>query len=363
MNRVLIVRLGALGDIVHGIPVAAALRRGYPDARIDWLVSAKHRAVLDLVPVVDRRLALGPGGALFDAVRELRRANYDVALDLQGLLKSSILARASGAKRVIGFGSRSAREPLARLFYTEAHDPVGRAAPSGAAGAGSSGPSRGLYGPAGRSLHVIYQNLSLLEPLGVMAREPEFPIEAVDSAVARRIVEETGGRYALLNPGAGWPNKQWPPERFGAVAAALRERRGLTSVVLWGPGEDALAAEVAAHSGGAARVSPATTIADLVALARAASLMISGDTGPAHLAAAVGTPIVGLYGPTWPARNGPWSPDDVVLSRAEICRCHHRRRCRLPVRCLLDVQVAETLAAVERRLAAVERGAPAGRSQ
>lgn len=363
MNRVLIVRLGALGDLVHAIPVAAALRRARPGVRIDWLVAAKHRALLDLVPVVDRRLALGRGGAaLIDAVRELRRARYDVALDLQGLLKSAALARASGARRVIGFGSGSAREPLARLLYTEARDPVARAGPTGddgarraadslgSAGPGPGGPNAGLYGPAGRSLHVVRQNLSLLNAIGVTAGEPEYPVDRVESPVARHVAAEAGGRYALVNPGAAWPNKRWPPARFGAVAAALRERHGLVPVVLWGPGEEALAAEVAAAAAGAARVSPATAVGDLVALLRGALLMVSGDTGPAQLAAAVGTPIVGLYGPTWPARNGPWSPDDVALSRAEICRCHHRRRCRLPVMCLLDIEVEEVLAAVERRL-------------
>src|SRR5712691_3281525 len=131
MTRFLIVRLGALGDIVHAIPVAAALRRAFPDSRIDWLVSAKHRELLDLVPVVDRRLVIndrneGAGGAsLISAIGDLRQGHYDVALDLQGLLKSAVLARSSGAPRVVGFSSRYLRERLARLFYTEVYDPGG----------------------------------------------------------------------------------------------------------------------------------------------------------------------------------------------------------------------------------------------
>src|SRR6185312_3838549 len=129
VTRFLIVRLGALGDIVHAIPVAAALRRAYPQARIDWLVSAKHREILDLVPVIDRRLVINDrgdasgGASLLAAIRELRRSQYDVAIDLQGLIKSALLARSSGAPRVIGFSSRYSRERAARLFYTEAHDP------------------------------------------------------------------------------------------------------------------------------------------------------------------------------------------------------------------------------------------------
>ena len=344
MNRILIVRLGALGDVVHAIPVAAALRRAFPAARIDWLVSAKHREILDLVPVIDRRLVItdrpsGPsagkpdGTPLITAIRELRKSRYDVAIDLQGLIKSAVLARASGAPRVVGFSSRYARERAARLFYTEAFDP-GRG---------------GLYDPR-ETRHVVDINLGVLGMLGIMSPAREFPIDTIDSDAARIARDQTGGRYALLNPGAAWPNKRWPPDRLAAIATELRRRHGLRSVVLWGPGEEALAAGVAASADGAAFVSPRTTIADVVALARGAALMVSGDTGPTHLAAAVGTPIVGIYGPTRPARNGPMSPHDVTVSRDSVCQCHHLRRCTRDRMCLLDIEVAEVLDAVERRL-------------
>jgi lipopolysaccharide heptosyltransferase I len=347
--RVLIVRLGALGDVVHAIPVAAALRRAYPHARIDWLVSAKHREILDLVPVIDRRLvvndrpstgsgqAADPAGgtSLVAAVRELRRARYDIAIDLQGLIKSALLARLSGAPRVLGFSASYAREGLARLFYTDVHDP-GRG---------------GLY-DARETRHVVDINLGVLALLGITGVRAEFPLETPSSAAARTIVEQTGGRYALLNPGAAWPNKRWPPDRLAAVAVELRERHGVASVVLWGPGEESLAGEVVAAARGAAVLSPKTTVGDLVAMARGAALMVSGDTGPTHIAAAVGTPIVGLYGPTRPVRNGPMSPLDITVSRDAICQCHHLRRCRVDRMCLLDIAADEVIAAVERRLAA-----------
>jgi heptosyltransferase-1 len=353
VTRFLIVRLGALGDVVHAIPVAAALRRAFPDGRIDWLVSAKHREILDLVPVIDRRLVIDDpstrsarstrgepaGTSLLSAIRELRRSRYDVAIDLQGLIKSAVLARASGAPRVIGFSSRYARERAARLFYTEAHDP-GRG---------------GLYHPR-ETRHVVDINLGLLARLGITAPAREFPIDAVDSAAARTARQLTGDRYALLNPGAAWPNKRWPPERLAAIAAALRERHGLMSVVLWGPGEETLAEAVVAAADGAAVKSPQTAIADVVALAREAALMVSGDTGPTHIAAALGTPIVGIYGPTRPARNGPISPLDVTVSRDSTCQCHHLRRCTRDRMCLLDIEVAEVLDAVERRLGAEAKG-------
>jgi heptosyltransferase-1 len=336
MNRILLVRLGALGDVVHAIPVAAALRRAFPAARIDWLVNERHREILDLVPVIDRRIVIH---SVLGAIAGLRRSQYDVAIDLQGLLKSAALARSSGAGRVIGFATSYLRERLARPFYTEVYDP----------GCG------GIYDPR-ETRHVVQINLGLLQPLGVAAGVPEFPIAPVDSAVARAMHKQTGGRYALLNPGARWPNKRWPASRFGRVAAALRERYGVMSIALWGDGELALADQVVAHGDGAALASPPASLADLVALARGASVVVSGDTGPMHIAAAVGAPIVGIFGPTRPSRNGPWSANDVTVSRAEVCACHHLRQCRLERMCLLDVEVGDVLDAIDRRIGAGSRG-------
>ena len=346
MPKFLIVRLGALGDIVHAIPVAAALRRAFPSARIDWLVSAKHREILDLVPVIDRRLVIndrgdaGGGAPMLAAVRELRRTGYDAAIDLQGLIKSALIARAAGASKVLGFSGRYLREAFARFLYTDVHDPGGE----------------GIYAPSEKR-HVVEINLGLLGPLGITAGKPEFPIDQAVSDVARQMRERTPGGYALLNPGAAWPNKRWPPSRLAALAAKLRDRRQLMSVVLWGPGERELAEEVVARAEGAAVLSPQTSIADVVALARDAAVMVSGDTGPTHIGAAVGTPIVGIYGPTRPERNGPWLPEDETVSRADVCECHHLRRCTRARMCLLDIELDEVLSAVERRLAADRRRA------
>jgi heptosyltransferase-1 len=344
--RILIVRLGALGDIVHAIPVAAALRRADAEARIDWLVSASHRDILDLVPAVSNVIAVNDrGGAagglsIAAAVARLRRARYDVAIDLQGLLKSALFARLSGARRVIGFAAPQVRERVAAWFYTETYDP-----------------GRGGVRAGGDMMHVVRLNLGFLGQLGIEAGEPEFPIQVPESSVVREVVARAGGRYALLNPGAAWPNKRWPADRFAAVARHLRDRHGLASVALWGPGEQPLAEAIVSGSSGAAQLSPRTTVRDVVALTHGAALMISGDTGPTHIAAAVGTPIVGIYGPTWPARNGPWRSADVVVSRADVCECHHLRRCRRAVMCLLDIGVGEIAAAADRRL---EGGAPRG---
>jgi len=308
--------------------------------------------------------------AVAHTVAELRRAHYDIAFDLQGLLKSSLLARSSGARRVVGFAARHLRERWAHLFYTETVEP-----------------------PTG--VHVVDKNLALLAAVELRDLPKRFPLEAPESECVAEVragiraepFDSAQGRqarplrsatsnaaFAVINPGGGWPNKRWPPEWLGAVADRLRTNHALPSVVLWGPGEESLARTVVESSRGAARLAPATDVGEMIAMVRAASLLVSGDTGPLHIAAAVGTPIVGIYGPTSPARNGPWDPADVCVSRFDACRCHHRRRCRFPmatrpstptrvprwgpragdsaVWCLLDIGVDEVMSAIDRRLAA-----------
>ena len=329
--NILIVRLGALGDIIHAVPAAAALRNAFPDARIDWLVEARHRAMVDLITVIDRPVVLERASitAWIDVVRRMREVRYDVAIDFQGLMKSAVLARASGASRVVGFSIWHLREKGARPFYSEIHRDT----------------------PAERADHIIRQNLALLRSVGVTDTTIRFPLADVHSRALEEIQSTLGGEqpFALINPGAAWPNKRWPPDRFGEAAAFLREVRGLPSFVLWGPGEEGLAGAVVETSSGAARVAPATRLADLLALCRAAALMVSGDTGPLHIAAAVGTPTVSIFGPTDPQRNGPWSTDDVTVSRYGICGCHYERRCRRTEWCLESITVPEVTAAVQQR--------------
>lgn len=342
MTRILIVRLSALGDIIHALPVLFALKRSQPSITVDWLVEDAYAAVLALVPELDRRIivrARSPGGVdaairfggggigYARAVSFLRAQHYDAALDLQGLIKSAVWARASGAGRVIGFARDHLREPLAARLYTETVTPPG----------------------AG---HVIDKNLSVLRALEVPEAPVEMKLQAAASAAVVAAIAAAGGpnRFIVLNPGAAWPNKRWPADRFGAVAAALFRRAKVRSLVTWGPSERALAESVVSASGGAAVLAPATSVSDLAALMREAALAVSGDTGPLHIAAAMGTPLVGIYGPTWPERNGPWDPKDHVLSRADTCVCHHKRRCLRGAPCVNEIAIEQVVAAAERRL-------------
>ncbi len=327
----LIVRLGSLGDVIHAIPAVAALRARQPGARIDWLVDPRYTPVVQLVEGVDAALPLDPRagvGNLLRAIANLRRARYDAAVDLQGLIKSAALARGSGAQRVIGFPREHLREPLSRIFYSDTPDP-------------------------GRDPHVIRKNLALMQALGVEDVRITFPLKVPRTVAADTVAARFGpDGFAMINPGAAWPNKRWPPERFGVIAAEIRERIGVRSLVVWGPGEEAIAAGVVSASRGAAELAPRTTIVDLFDIARRAKLMVSGDTGPLHIAAAVGTPVVALFGPTFAERNGPWSTADVTISRAPRCSCHYERTCRLQRPCIEDIGVDEVVSAAENRVAA-----------
>ena len=344
--KVLLVRLGALGDIIHAVPAALALA-AIPGTEIDWLVDPRHHAVLNLFDLPVRPVALSGGGAsappafappasspagILDSIRTiraLRQRAYDVAIDLQGLIKSAVLARLSGARRVIGFARHALREPSATIMYTETVDP-------------------GTYG------HVIQKNVALVSTLAKGASDTAGPKPGLRIAMplkARTASPATAAApYAIINPGAGWPNKRWAADRFGAIAKRLRAKHGLAVVVTWGPGEEPLARAVVESSSGAAQEAPPTTLPELLALIRGAQLMIAGDTGPLHLAAAASTPIVSMFGPTDPKRNGPWASDDVSVSEFHHCICHHKRECSRATRCLDDISVDDVTRAVAVRL-------------
>jgi ADP-heptose:LPS heptosyltransferase len=338
--RALIVRLSSIGDVVHTLPTLAALRQH--EWEVGWVVEPASRSLLAGNPALAQVVA-APAAKAFrwadalGAMRAVRERRPDVALDFQGLWKSAAWARLAGARRVVGFDRPWRREPGSALLIGEK-----------------------TTLPLGRD-HVIDKNLALLGPLGIEATGlREFPLPPSPDAVQR--VDE-GQRelvvrdFAILNPAGGWESKLWPAERFGEVAKGLRER-GLRSVVTWGPGEDALADRVVASSEGAAVRSFPTTLLDYVELARRARLVIAADTGPLHLACAVGTPVVALFGPTDPARNGPFEPADEVIRRTPPCAPCYRRGCTRHSGIMADIPAAEVLGAAERRLAAAREPQP-----
>jgi ADP-heptose:LPS heptosyltransferase len=337
--KALLVRLSSIGDVVHTLPALAALHRHGWEA--GWLVEPPSRVLLDDNPLLARvvvspaRKAFGWGEAVSTA-RTLRAQGYDVALDFQGLWKSAAWARVSGARRVVGWARVSRREPASALLVGERVERRGGG-------------------------HVIDKNLALLRPLGIEAVGlREFPLPLSAEAVARVEAGLQGfgdGAIAVLNPGGGWASKLWPAERFGELAKGLRSL-GLLPLVSWGPGEEALADRVVAASAGTAVRSFPTTLLDYVEIARRARLVVAADTGPLHLACAVGVPVVALFGPTDPARNGPFAPEDVVVRRMPPCAPCYSRTCTRHADVMAGIGVAEVLSAAERRLAAAREGAP-----
>jgi heptosyltransferase-1 len=307
-----------------------------PGVEIHWLVDTRHAALASLVDGVDRwflwdapRLG-GPRGAL-RVVASLRAQRYDAALDLQGLMKSAILARCSGAARVIGFPSAHLRERAAAWCYSEQPE-------------------------IGHVSHVVDRQLDLLRAVGIAHAPRAFPLRAASTPAAAAVSRLAGGGpFALLIPGAGWPNKEWGPGRFGALASAMAARWGWTPVVAWGPNERALAEEVVRASDGTARLAPPTDVADLAALAPAAMVVVGGDTGPVHLSEAAGGRVVCIQGPTDPVRNGPFLPGSGSVSRFDSCACRYERSCRREDPCIAAIGVDEVLREVER----VRRGAAA----
>lgn len=331
--KVLLARLSSIGDVVHTLPVAAALRRAGHD--VVWLVEPAGRALLDENPAVARVVGTPAArGLTWDAaratLRALRSERCDVALDLQGLWKSAAWARLSGAARVAGWGRRLRREPASALLLRETLE----------------SPPRGT--------HVIDRNLALLRLLGIEAEGtrdfPLPPLARADASVEAGLRALGLDDFVLLDPGGGWAGKLWAPERYAALAAALR-LRGFRSLVAWGPGEQDLAERVVAASGGAAVRAFPTTLLEFGALARRARLVVAGDTGPMHLACALGAPVLALFGPTDPARNGPFAADDVVVARRPPCFPCYRRGCATHAGVMDLLDVDEVLAGAERRLA------------
>jgi heptosyltransferase-1 len=345
LNSLLIVRLSAMGDIIHTLPAAIALRQAFPHATLGWLVEERWAELLCTLrhprsgprnpqrPLVDRVHTVNTAEwrhALFSfntwqqmavGLSHLRGTKYDVAIDFQGAIRSALLSRWSGAPIV--YGSSQPRENAASMFYTRRILPAGT--------------------------HVVEQAMALA---GAIIATPaptelqvEFPVDPdAEQAMAGLIAEARN--FAILNPGAGWGAKRWPAERFGQVAQALA-KDGLCSLVNYGPGEEELAVAVESASEGAAR-KVSCSIAELITLTRRARLFIGGDTGPMHMAAALKIPVVAIFGPTNPERNGPFGTRSIVL-RSASSKTDHARHSE-PEQGLLEITVAEVVAAARRLL-------------
>jgi len=347
-RKLLIVRLGSMGDIIHTLPAVTALRRAFPEIILGWVVEecwaellctlpeprsgplSLRRPLVDRVHTVNTKawraspFSTQTWEQIAAGLSELRAQQYDAAVDFQGAVRSALITRWSRAPVIYGFAQP--RESVASMFYTR---PV-----------------------SARGSHIVEQNLSLAEEV---ARRPlqlpkiEFPS---DQAVEEKCEERFGrnvGDFAVLNPGAGWGAKRWPPERYGQVAQVLAAE-GVKSLINFGPGEEPLMREVESASGGTA-MGVTLSLTELIALTRRARIFVGGDTGPMHLAAALGVPVVAIFGPTNPARNGPFATRSIVL-RSPISSTSHSRRVQ-PDPGLLEIRVDEVVAAARTLLRSV----------
>jgi lipopolysaccharide heptosyltransferase I len=349
--KILLVRLSAFGDCLHAVPTLVALRRHFPDAEIGWAIEEGPATVLRTHPMVDnfhifpRQAFNRKEGSILERMqsirnfrKELAARNYEYAIDLQGLTKSGLVSWWSGAKRRIGFKGGESRE-LNLLFNSE------------------------RVVPPAEAVHIVEKNLSLLQPLGVeLPHKPEWVMPSYKVEVeglrpfwnACGLLDEKGAtrEYCVVNPGATWLTKRWPPALFGEVAKGLIERSNLPVIVPWAGADERKAAEtIVSLAGSRAFLSPPTNLRQLAALIAPAALFVGNDTGPLHLAVALHVPTVAIFGATDPLRNGPYGSQHRMQTGGVECHPCWKTSCaRRDLACLMKVQPDVVLRSCEHSL-------------
>ena len=326
-ERFLVVRLGSLGDIVHTFPAVAGLRKSFPAAEIVWLTHPRWAELVacsnlatEVWPVDSRDLS-----SVRLTVKKIRARQWDAAIDYQGLWKSAFLPFFGGASKRIGFSSATIREFGVPILYTDSVQC--------------------------RTTHIAEQNGELSARAGAKNSVAQVCLQVADSDAAKvraDLAKQGIGPYVVLSPGGGWRSKCWPAERFGSLSQKVQKELGIPCVINYGPGEESLVVAVQAASGGAKPISYDGEMGTLRALLRDAQCIVGGDTGPLHLAVALGTPAVALFGPTDPARNGPYPPGEIVLRSPNAVTTYGRSDATDPS--LLDLSVDAVFEALKQRL-------------
>lgn len=345
MKRILIVRLSSLGDVIHALPAVASLRETFPEAELGWVIEERwaellcapgesrtgplspQRPLVDRVHMVNTRgwrqaiFSIATLRAVAAARHELRAGQYEAVIDFQGAIRSAVIARWARAPI---FGFAEPREKPAAFLYKKKNPPSGS--------------------------HVIEQNLSLASALtGATSKNYCFPLPSsleAEATMNQWLHERQVTQFVLINPGAGWGAKLWPESRYAEVARVLAAE-GVRPILNAGPGEEELADRIAAGTQGAALIVHCS-ITELIALTRRASLLIGGDTGPMHLAAALQIPVVAIFGPTSPVRNGPFATRSLVFRHPLSVTSYSHREERDDA--MLQIQAEEVLAAARELL-------------
>ncbi len=338
LGKILIVRLGALGDIVHTLPAQQQIHRRFPNAEIHWLVEPHYLSLLGTVPGITRLWAADTkqwrqrpptSRKVVPLILSLRGEEFDLALDFQRLIKSAFLARLSGSRRVVGFDRDQCREPDAARFYTETVRRQGRP-----------------------ECHAIENNLDLVRFLGCDEETDglvplQIPTEA-GHYIDAQLGEHKAEHPVLVNPGAGWTTKLWGASNYAQLALQMRRQLDLPIVFTYGPGEEGLIDEIRKASAPEAIVSFPTDLLQFAALCQRTRLMVSGDTGPLHLAVALGTPTVSILGPSPVWRNASFNPEDNTVKRYLFCSDCNKRKCGEFI--CMNIPVSEVFESVKRRL-------------
>ncbi len=319
--KLLIIKPSSLGDVVHSLPFLNAVRESFPSTEIHWVIAKGLEGLLENHPMVQKLLVINKDewkdikrmrGTLSEfrsILGALKGESYDITVDLQGLLRSGILTAASKAPVRLGFSE--AREG-SRLFYTQT-----------------------ITG--GREIHAVDRYLKMASALGCDPRTVAFPMPPVKESLKIRQLKQAVGEYAVLAPGARWKTKQWPAERFGRLSSLLN----IPSIIIGSGADEALAEEAAAHSKGKAiSMAGKTDIKELISLIRKAVFMVTNDSGPMHIAAACGVPVAALFGPTNPARTGPYGRGHIIIRGDSACAPCYKKKCK-EIRCMDSISVEE----------------------
>ena len=340
-KSICILRLSSIGDIVHTLPVAHLLKERFPAARITWVAEKSMAPLLNHHPAIDQLLLVdtkrwrkrlftpGTWKEVISFLRYLRSQEFDVTLDFQGLFKSAALARFSGAPRRIGMARSDRKEKWSSILLNEF--------------------TRVTAGKA----HIIEKNLAVLESVGIAYDNQPLlfhihPDEESELYVEQELKKLELDEFVLINPGGGWVTKLWDEDKWAQLIDLIYNDLHIPSLILWGPGERSIADKIMRKCITPAMISLSTNVSELISVSRRARLLVSGDSGPLHLASALGVPVVGLYGPTDPKRNGPWNPNDSACTIKYECSPCYQRVCPIGVQCMRKLEVPQVLDSVKK---------------
>ncbi len=338
-QRILIVKLGSIGDIVHTLPVLRTLRTRFPNAFIAWVVEEKladllyENEDLDEVIIIStkrwrKNLNLSSLSEAMETIRSLREKSFDLVLDFQGLIKSGVVSFLTGAKNRAGFSRKDCREKANALFTNHKARPF---------------PQTG---------HVVDKNLSLLKKFQIENFQIEFLLKSSPEAKASidnfcdNNVDFFKKPVAAVNPGVGFPTKQWALDRFARIADKVYRELNLNILLTWGPGEKEKVEEIASRMQENCLIAPPTTILESIALYEKLNLFIGGDTGPLHICSALGIPTVSIFGPTDPGRNGAYGPKHTTAFKKLSCSFCYKRKCPTQNECMLELGEEEVFEAI-----------------